>query len=136
MSKLANIIISLMLLTVGVIHLLPLAGGTGAEKLQMLYGVAAEDGNLELLLRHRAVLFAILGSYFVYAAFVKSAQITALCFGFVSVVAFLLLAWPVASLNPEITRVFWADIIALICLAIAAVLGIHRKRSEHRRIFG
>jgi hypothetical protein len=44
----------------------------------------------------------------------------ALIAGFVSVTSFLVLAWSVGGYNPQLTTVFNADIIALVCLAIGA----------------
>ena len=57
------------LLIVGIIHLLPMTGYLGASKLSALYNITIDDPNLEILMRHRAVLFGVLGSLFIYAAF-------------------------------------------------------------------
>ena len=60
-----------MLLVAGVIHLLPLPGALGAGALARLYGLepaALADPNLALLLRHRAVLFGVVGALLVAAA--------------------------------------------------------------------
>lgn len=62
-------VLSVCLLVVGVIHLLPLAGVVGASRLSALYGIAVAEPNLELLLRHRAVLFGVLGGLCIAAAF-------------------------------------------------------------------
>ena len=61
-----------MLIVVGVIHLLPLSGVLGGAQLFSLYGVPVDDPNLEILMRHRAVLFGLLGVFLVYAAFKPS----------------------------------------------------------------
>jgi len=69
-------------------------------------------------MRHRAVLFGILGVFFLVAAFQPQLQITAFAIGFVSVVSFLWLAWSVGGYNAQIARVFMADVIALVCLSV------------------
>ena len=62
-------LISVSLIVTGIIHLLPISGVLGAEKLAMLYGTALDDPNLAILMRHRSVLFGLLGTLFVVAAF-------------------------------------------------------------------
>jgi hypothetical protein len=110
-----------MLLIVGIIHLLPLSGVLNANRLQVLYGIAIEDPNLEILMRHLAVLFGLLGAFLVSAAFIPSLQLPALVAGFVSVVSFLYLAAAVGSYNEQVNRVVIADKVAVICLVVGAV---------------
>lgn len=106
----------------GIIHLLPLPGVLGAERLAALYGVALADTNLVLLLRHRAVLFGLLGLLLLAAAWKPAWQKLALAAGLVSVVSFLLLAGAPGQYNAGIGRVFKADIVALVLLLVAAAL--------------
>ena len=80
--------VSVMLLVVAVIHLLPMVGVLGAARLAALYGVALEDPNLVILMRHRAVLFGLLGALMALAAFRPSLQLLALAVGGVSVLSF------------------------------------------------
>jgi hypothetical protein len=114
-------LISAMLVIVGVIHLLPLSGVLGGPRLATLYGIAVDGPDLAILLRHRAVLFGLLGAFLVVAAFRPAWQPAALVAGFVSVVSFLWLAWSVGGYNAQLARVFTADLIALGCLVVAAV---------------
>jgi hypothetical protein len=71
-------------------------------------------------MRHRAVLFGLLGAFLVVAAFRPGWQAAALVAAFVSVVSFLLLAWSTGGYNALIGRVVTADIVALVALAIGA----------------
>ena len=68
---------SAMLLVVAVIHLLPVPGVLGAEQLATLYGVPLADPNLVILMRHRAVLFGLLGVLFALAYFRTSRRVPA-----------------------------------------------------------
>ncbi len=62
-------LIAAMLVVVGLIHLLPLSGVLGGERLAALYGLSFSEPNLAILMRHRAVLFGLLGLFFLFAAF-------------------------------------------------------------------
>lgn len=53
-------------------------GVTGAEKIQALYGIHLRDPNLEILMRHRAILFGLLGLFTGFAAFQPGLQALAL----------------------------------------------------------
>ena len=114
-------LVSAMLLAVAVIHLLPLSGVLGAARLTALYGIPIDEPNLAILMRHRAVLFGMLGGFLVYAAFAPRLQVAAVGAGFVSVASFLWLAWSVGGYNAQLSRVFVADVVALVCLLVAAV---------------
>ena len=112
---------SAMLLIVGVIHLLPVTGVGGSGRLAALYGVTVADPNLAILLRHRAVLFGLLGAFLLYATFRPALQPLALTAGWVSVVSFLWLAHGTGEYNEHLSRVVAADVLALVCLAAGSV---------------
>lgn len=114
-------LISATLIGVSLIHLLPLVGVLGSERLASLYGVAVADPNLLILLRHRAVLFGLLGGFMVLAALRSSVQPLAFAAGFVSVASFVGLAWTLDGYNAHIARVIAVDIGALVLLVIGAV---------------
>jgi hypothetical protein len=107
-----------MLVIVAVIHLLPLAGVFGGERLAVLYGLAFDEPNLAILMRHRAVLFGLLGAFLLLAAFRRNLQLLAFAAASVSTLSFLWLASSVGNYNSEVGRVFTADIAALVCLAV------------------
>ncbi|MEM7281796.1 MAG: phosphopantetheine adenylyltransferase [Pseudomonadota bacterium] len=113
-----NVIVSASLLALGVIHLLPLIGVLGVDRLNELYGVTIQDRDLELLMRHRAVLFGMLGGLLFASVFVASLRSVAFCLAFVSVSSFLVLAWSMGKLGAEVQTVFWVDVVALVVLAV------------------
>jgi hypothetical protein len=112
------------LLVVAAIHLLPLIGVIGAAKVATLYGIAVQDPNLEILMRHRAVLFGLLAAFLAYAAFQPSLQRLALVAGSVSVVAFLALAVTVGNYNTALSVVVKADILAAVVMSIAVIVHL------------
>lgn len=111
-------VVMISLCVAAVIHLLPLIGVLGGDRLQSLYGVAIDGPDLQILMRHRAVLFGLLGTFLLIAAFVPALQPIALTVGLVSVLSFLLLAWTTEDYNASIARVVTADVIALVALLI------------------
>ena len=117
----AKCLTSAMLTIVAVIHMLPVTGVAGNVRLAALYGLTPGNPNTEILLRHRAVLFGLLGAFLLHAAFRQSRQPLALAAGFISVVSFLWLAHSVGACNSNLARVFAADIVALACLAVGSV---------------
>lgn len=121
MAKISKHIVTVSLVIVGIIHVLPLVGVLGAERLATLYGIQINDPNLEILMRHRAVLFGILGVTFLYAAFRPKFQLFALIAGFVSVNSFLWLVQVSGNFNEQVQGVFFADVVALVSLIVGAI---------------
>jgi hypothetical protein len=116
-----------VLLLVALIHALPVAGVVSAARLSSLYGIAVQEPNLEILMRHRAVMFGLLAGFLAYAAFHRHLHSLALVAAAVSVVAFLALALSVGSYNPALSTVVKADMLALGLLIIAAVVHLLRR---------
>lgn len=114
-------LISGSLLIVGLIHLLPVTGVLGAARLEGLYGVDFQNPNELLLMRHRALLFGLLGAFLVVAAFVRSLQPAAFVAGLLSMSGFIMLAGSPGAYTPEIRRVFYVDIVGVVLLLAGAV---------------
>lgn len=125
-----KIFIAVALAVTGIIHLLPLAGVLGADKLLSLYGLSITEPNLVILMQHRAVLFGLLGAFLLYAAFRPPLQPLALVAGSVSVLSFLWFAWSTQAYNAAISRVVTADLIALACLLAATVAYVITQRTN------
>lgn len=121
-------IITGLFVLVGIIHLLPVLGVAGGERLSALYNLSLEEPNIAILMRHRAVLFGLMGLFFLYAAFYPAYQWLALFAGVVSVLSFVGLAWSTGGYNAALQRVVMADIVALIALLLAALLMVMRAR--------
>ena len=121
-------LVTATLIVVGVVHLLPLSGVLGSARLTSLYGLDFNETNLEILMRHRAVLFGLLGAFMVFAAFKPAYQTIAFVAGFISVLSFLYLAWSVGGYNAQVGRVFLADVVALSCLIVGSAAHIFLQR--------
>ncbi|AKQ68377.1 Phosphopantetheine adenylyltransferase [Myxococcus hansupus] len=123
-------IVPTALVLVGVIHLLPLTGVLGRGHLESLYGTDISDPNLLLLMRHRAVLFGLLGAFLVCAAFTPTLHTAALILASGSVVSFLGLAQSLGAHTPQVRRVATVDLVALALLVAAAVAHMWARRSH------
>lgn len=108
----------LALVASAVIHTLPVTGLLGAPALARLYGISVAGDEL-VLLRHRAVLFAVVAALSVLGLLRESDRTVALIVAGVSAGSFLALCGP-----GRLPRVFWADVIvfALVAAALAARL--------------
>jgi hypothetical protein len=108
-----------VLVAAGLVHLLPAAGLLGARALERLYGVAIDDADLLLMLRHRALLFGLLGAGLLAAVVVPALRTALLTAGLLSTAGFCLLALPFAELSPALRRVALIDLPLVPALALA-----------------
>ena len=116
-------VVPVTLILSGLIHLLPLGGALGPQQLDALYGVVLSDPNLVLMMRHRAILFGMLGAFLIAAAWLPPVRTSALLLGLASAGSFVLLALASPSYNSLIARVVTIDVVAL--LLLSAGLAVH-----------
>ena len=109
------------LLAASFIHLVPAIGMASAARLTALYGVRPADATTVLLLRHRAVMFAVLGIGFAAAAFVPMLRVPAAILALVTMLAFVWLAGGEAH-GAAIRRVAKVDIVVSV-LVVAALIA-------------
>ena len=106
------------LLVMVLIHLPPLLGVLGADQLASLYGIDVAGPDLQILMRHRAVLFGLLGAYQAYALFKPAHRTAAFVAGLASLAAFLALAYSTPGYNAHLAKVATIDVVALVAGAI------------------
>ena len=119
--------ISALFIAVGIIHLLPLSGVASGERLSKLYGISFQEPNLVILMRHRAVLFGLLGAFFLHAAAQPAIQLPAFVAGFLSVGSFIVLAKAAGGYNTALARVIAADLVAAACLILGLSLWVLKR---------
>ena len=122
-------LITFLLIIVAIIHIIPISGFAGTSRLEALYGVPIAGADIEILMRHRAVLFGILGIFFAYAAFTPSLQPLAFIAAFATIASFFYLAFSVGDYNADIRKIVIGDIVAAIAL-IGAVILFYTKDSS------
>ncbi|MDH4125872.1 MAG: phosphopantetheine adenylyltransferase [Gammaproteobacteria bacterium] len=114
------------LLIAGAINLYPLVGVISVDQLEKLYGVSLDNGDLIILMRHRAILFGLLGTFLIYAAFRNSIQVLACIAGLVSMISFIALAYTAGYFGTALNKAMITDVIGSV--ALVAVLLIRWMR--------
>lgn len=107
-------------LVAAVVNLAPGIGVLSNARLATLYGVAVNDPNLAILMRHRAVLLAIVGGLLAFAALHPPLRPAATVAGLVSMLSFVVVLYAVGGYNAQLGRVAVIDVVASIALVAAA----------------
>ena len=119
-----NKAITVLLVLVGIINFLPVLGVLSAERISAAYAVTASSPDLEILLRHRALLFGVIGGFILVAAFVPAYQPAAMAMAAVSMLGFLWLAWGVGDFNASLRKIAMVDLLGIVFLVAAVALKL------------
>jgi len=111
-----------LVLVAAAINLAPVLGAVAPQRMTALYGVDLEHPNLQILMRHRAVLFGVVGGLLLVTAFYPPLRTLGYAAGFASMLSFLLIAWLVGGYSAEIERVIVVDGIGVAALAGAGLV--------------
>ncbi|MFD6155733.1 hypothetical protein ACFWF7_05805 [Nocardia sp. NPDC060256] len=114
------------LVLIGVIHIVPGIVACAPGRAAAVYGTELGNRDQELLLRHRALLLALVGAGVIVGALFAPIRVAAMTAAAISLISFLALARTVGfrDLNDKTKRVAWVDVVALIALAVAALAFI------------
>ncbi|MDC0589300.1 hypothetical protein OAP17_06075 [Porticoccaceae bacterium] len=124
-----NLTISILLITVGLINFLPVIGIISAEKLSVAYAVELIGNDIVILMRHRALLFGLIGGFMLYSVWKPSYQSVAMVMAAISMLGFLFFVAAADHYNASITKIAIIDLIGLAGLAIAAGLKYLSRNS-------
>jgi hypothetical protein len=111
-----RVLSTVLILLASLVNLAPVTGAFSVQRMQAIYGVALQDPNLAILMRHRAVLFGIVGVLLAVSAFHPPLRPVAYAAGLVSMLSFCLIVWLAADVNAELQRVYWIDVAAVVAL--------------------
>lgn len=75
-----------------------------------------------ILMRHRALLFGVVGGFILYSAFNPPHQMAAMVMAAISMVGFLYFVWAAGDYNASIYKIAIIDLVGIVCLVIASVL--------------
>jgi hypothetical protein len=118
-SAMLDHVISAILVIVGIINFVPVAGVMSSAALAKAYGIDAPTGDVLVLLRHRAVLLGIVGGFICISAFLSHLQVAAVGMAYVSMLTYVQLAWGAGN---ELLRIKKIDVAAIMLLSVIPVL--------------
>ena len=118
------------LVLAGLVNLFPVVGVISTGQLAALYGIDFEGPELAILMRHRAVLFGLLGAFILLSVFRPALQPLAITAGLVSMLSFIVLAFLVGDYNQEIRKVAVIDVVATAVLLVALGLRWVKDRAS------
>ena len=114
-------LVQAMLVAVALIHLPPVLGLLGVSRMERAYGVALPGPDLAVLMRHRALLFGLLGGFMLLAVFVPALRVSALLLALLSAGGFVALAFATPGRNAALTRIAWVDVAAVLFALVGLV---------------
>jgi hypothetical protein len=124
-----NKMVMALLIVVGLINFLPVIGVISATKITQAYSVELAGNDLAILLRHRALLFGIVGGFILYSVFVPQYQVAAMIMAAISMVGYLCVMWSEGGYNSSLIKVAIVDMVGVGLLVTAAVLKYATARS-------
>jgi len=118
-----ELIFRITLFIAGLINFIPFFLVFLPEKIATSYGISIPNADYELLLRHRAVLFGIIGGLLFYSAFTKKYYDLTTVVGLISMASFLILFFTIdGKINDSLTTVMKIDAFAILQLLIGFIL--------------
>jgi hypothetical protein len=124
-----ELIFRISLLLSGIINFIPSLLVFFPNKINASYGIDVTNSNLELLLRHRAVLFGIVGGLMLFSALSKRYYDLSVIIGSISMLSFVILYFSIGTINSELKKIMLFDITAMIILIIGCFCYYFNKIS-------
>jgi uncharacterized membrane protein YoaK (UPF0700 family) len=124
-----ELIFRISLFLVGVINFVPTSLAFFPNKIKDSYGIEVTNPNLELSLRHRAVLLGIVGGLMIFSAISKKYYDLSVVLCSVSMLSFIILYFMIGGINNELKKVMLFDITAMIILIIGCFCYYFNKIS-------
>jgi hypothetical protein len=118
-----DLLLRIALFISGIINILPSLLAFLPDKISKSYGIEIPNANYELLLRHRAILFGIIGGLMIYSAIVKKYYELSTIAGLVSMTSFIILYFIIGKdISQELKKVMFIDLVATAILCIGFIL--------------
>ena len=115
---------TLCLVVVGLINFTPVLAMFSTTKLERAYAGRLPSKDLQLLMRHRALLFGVVGGFVLCSVFLPVFQVAAMVMAAISMAGFVVLAAQIGGTNTALRRVVLADLVGLAVLLVAVLLKV------------
>ena len=129
MGEMLELTVSVVLVLVGLINFAPVVGMVSSSAIARAYGMDEPAGDLAVLLRHRAVLFGIVGGFIVLSAFMPTLQVAAVTMAYISMGSYVALVMAAGISNPKLVRIKNIDVVAIALLSIVPIVWVLADRS-------
>jgi hypothetical protein len=127
-----EILFRIALFIVGIINIIPSILAFLPQKISTSYGIDIPNVNYELLLRHRAILFGIVGGLLLFSAIAKKYYELSIISGLLSMLSFIVLYFIIGhNINNELKKIMIVDVFATILLCIGIIFYYLSLRKPH-----
>ncbi|MEX0299055.1 MAG: phosphopantetheine adenylyltransferase [Kordiimonas sp.] len=117
-----KLLVTMLLLLVGAINFAPILGVLGPSSLERLYSVNGFTPDVLMLLRHRAILLAIVGGFLLVSALRVSYRTPASVCAYVSMTSYILIFGASDVENQALIKIYQIDTVAIALLIVANVI--------------
>lgn len=105
-----------------IINFIPVVGVYSKSTLELLYQVELANADLVFLLRHRAVMFGLIGILLFYSLVKPQLRLFAASIGLTSMLSFSFLAWQLEIHNDKLQQLAIIDLIVSLVLILGIIL--------------
>ena len=107
---------AILIFIIGIVNILPIMAFFDISKTESLYGIRINGESLEVLMRHRGVLLALLGTGLIYSVFKPEFRLPIIIAALISKFVFIFLTYSTANVSPEVRKVALIDIVSIVVL--------------------
>jgi ABC-type Na+ efflux pump permease subunit len=123
-----ELIYRITLFIAGVINILPSMLAFLPDNISKSYGIEIPNPSHELLLRHRAIMFGIIGGLMIFSAITKKYYEVSTIVGLISMISFIFLYFLIdKGVSAELKKVMLIDSIATFILLVGVIIFVTSK---------
>lgn len=115
---------SVLLMVAALINFVPVVGVISGAQIEKMYAIDVSDPNVEILMRHRAVLFGLVGGVMIWGVFERDMFMPAAWIGLISMVSYLAITLISGPGNPSLRKVFRVDIVGIVAVLGAIIVRL------------